>query len=183
MGRAAEVFKAIGRRPDYSRTLGKGAASGAVTPTRLAGSVPTNYENVQARPNDGELGTPNGRTGNDWIYPDLPHGRFDVGTVNGDRLQNLANTHLSEGPNPGRIPRGWNNRMHGKVGRNVSGNPSGDDFFINTISGEQSGGIGDQMYVPHTPTPRGVGIARAYMRTVDDGAFVPGVYISEPTRR
>lgn len=132
-----------------------------------------------------QQGYPNGRTGNDWMYPDRPRGYFQNNTDPGDRLQDFANTHLSEGPNPGRIPRPWNNRNKGKLGRDLTGNPAGGIGFESTSSGQSgaSGGIGDMMYVPHTPIPRGSIVARAYRRTVDDAAQVPAVYVADPTRR
>lgn len=181
---ARNVFNAIRRKPDHDRTTNNGAASSATLPIRLSGTVPHTLSEYDANPNDAGLGNnnPNGRTGNDWTYPDYPRGRFDVGTVNGDRLQDATARHIHEGPGPGRIPRGWNNRLIGKVGRNITGNPSGDDFAPITITGDSAGGIGDMMYVPHTPTPRGVGIARTYLRTVDDAAPIPGVFLSDPTR-
>lgn len=159
---------------------GKSNAGGATTPIRMSGTSPQTLSSH--RPDD-ELGDANGRTGHDWLYPDNPRGRFDVGVVYGDRLQDFANSHLSEGPGPGRIPRQWNNRTSGKVGRGITGNPDGDDFFADTTSGDSAGGIGDMQYVPHTPTPRGSVVARPYLRTVDDFAPIPGVYVADATRR
>lgn len=189
--RGAEVFAAIRRKPDFNPTANKGAASGSALPSgnplRMSGTVPTDYESYEANPKDGELGTTNGRNGNDQPMPNGVRGRFDVGQINGDRLQQFANTHLSEGPAMGRIPRGWNDRAYGVLGRDISGNPDGDDSFASVAASGPSntgtGGIGDMKFVPHTPTPRNVGIARTYLRTVDDAAQIPGVFLSDPTRR
>jgi hypothetical protein len=144
--------------------------------------VPVTNSEFTNNPNDPGLGddNPNGRTGNDWLYPDLPRGRFDVSEVNGDRLQDFANTHLSEGEAPGRIPRGWNSRNKGKTGDSISGNPSGAIASDITVTGQDGGGVAGMMYVPHTPTPRSIVTARAYHRTVDDAANVPGVFIGNP---
>lgn len=177
----------INRKPDNSKQ--ESAASGATDlskkPIRLSGTSEDQEYDINLNPSeeDAELGDLNGRTGNDWPYPDSPRGRFDVDTVNGDRLQDFANTHLSEGPAPGRIPRGWNNRQLGKVGRDITGNPSGDNSAPITITGNAAGGIGDMVFVPHTPTPRNTTVARPYLRTIDDSASIPGVYVADATRR
>jgi hypothetical protein len=176
-------FSQIRRKPDGNSTTDKGAASGATLPIRLSGTSPNQEYSIDKKPKDGQLGDANGRQGNDYYYPDHPRGAFRVGTTNGDRLQDFANTHLSEGPVVGRIPRQWNDRKSGKTGRGISGNPGGDNFFADTTSGESGGGIADMQYVPHTPTPRGITIARPYMRTIDDGASIPGVYVADATRR
>jgi hypothetical protein len=128
---------------------------------------------------------PNGRTGNDWEYPDWPRGYFVENQDPGDRLQDIANTHLSEGPNPGRIPRPWNSRIHGILGRGITGQPYNlaDAGFTLGVTGNAAGGTGDAKYVPHTPTPRNMTLSRAYARTVDDAAPIPAVYVSDPTRR
>ncbi len=172
------------RKSDKNKATNNGAAAGATLPIRLSGTTPKQEYNVETNPNDGPLGDVNGREGNDYPYPDNPRGLFRVGTVNGDRLQDFANSHISEaGPNPGRIPRGWNDRKSGKTGRGITGNPSGDNFFADTTSGESAGGIADMKYVPHTPTPRGITVARPYLRTVDDYAPIPGVFVADATRR
>lgn len=131
-----------------------------------------------------ELGLPIGRQGNDYPTPDIPgRGPFLENQDPGQRLQDFANTHLSEGPNPGRIARPWNARMHGKLGRNITGNPSGDTGFELGLIGERNEGVGDARYLQHQPIPRGSIVARAYHRTVDDAANVPAVYVGDPTRR
>lgn len=179
----AEILKTIRRRPNTGNTSNV-AASGATFPIRLGGTSPATDVNYERDPKDAALGNdnPNGRTGNDWLYPDMPRGRFDVGTVNGQRRQAQTWRHLHEGEAPGRIPRGWNSRVSGKVGGS-SGNPAGTQSPEITMTGTQGGGLGEMMYIPHTPTPRGVGIARTYLRTVDDAANIPGVFLSDPTRR
>lgn len=177
-------LKSIRRKPDTNRTTNNGAASGATLPIRLSGTSPNALESVNRDPKDAPITDvqDQGRYGNDWLYPDWPRGRFDVGTVNGDRLQDIANSHLSEGPNPGRVPRQWNNRIQGKVGRGITGNPDGDNNPYIVLTGDAAGGLGDMMYIPHTPVPRILTTARTYLRTVDDAAQVPGVFLSDPTR-
>jgi hypothetical protein len=176
----------INRKPDKQKEDRSGS-SGATLPIRLSGTSPETLSEYQQNPVDAGLGNdnPNGRTGNDWPYPDYPRGEFHLGTGNGDRLQDMTSRHLHEGPTPGRIPHGWNDRKAGKLGRDVTGNPTGDTGFANTLSGEsgQSGGIGDMVYIPHTPTPRNTTVARPYLRTVDDSASIPGVYVADATRR
>lgn len=181
-------FDTIRRAKDTStKTV---AASGALTPTankpiRLSGTTPDTENDVNLSPgaNDGELGDPNGRTGNNWPYPDT-YQYYEVGQISGDRLQDFANTHLSENPESvGRIPRQWDNRVQGKVGRDITGNPSGDTSPPITIAGSAAGGIGDMQYVPHTPTPRNMTVARPYLRTIDDSANIPGVFVADATRR
>jgi hypothetical protein len=131
---------------------------------------------------DTQLGLPIGREGNNWPYPDstmIP----EFNTDPGHRVQDFANSHLSEGPNPGRIPRFWNNRDSGKLGRNITGNRVGDQGLALDATGQANGGIGDAKYVQHIQIPRGQIIARAFARTVDDAANIPAVYVSDPTRR
>lgn len=128
-----------------------------------------------------ELGLPIGREGNDWPYPDS-RGPNEFNHDPGKRLQDFANSHLNEGPNPGRIPHQWNNRRLGKTGREISGNPIGDNFLTLEITGIPTGGAGDGRYIPHQVIPRGSVQARAYSRTVDDAANIPAVYVSDPTR-
>ena len=181
-------FESIRRKPDSAPEYSQASMAPDLSPKhplRMSGTNDDLQYDVNLNPSadETELGDANGRTGNDYMYPDLPRGRFDINTVNGDRLQDFANSHLSEGEAPGRIPRGWNNRSIGKTGRNISGNPSGDNFLADTISGDQYGGIGDMVWVPHTPTPRNTTIARPYLRTIDDSASIPGVYVADATRR
>lgn len=129
-----------------------------------------------------QLGPAIGRQGNDWPTPDS-HGIALVETVNGQRLQDFANTHLGEGEAPGRIPRFWNNRDSAKTGRSSTGNRSGDQGIALNVTGEESGGIGDAKYVQQLPIPRGTVVARAFARAVDDSANIPAVFVSDPTRR
>lgn len=120
--------------------------------------------------------------GNDHPTPDLPRPHV-VGQTNGQRRQAIADSHLSEGATPGRIPRQWNERTGGKLGRGITGNRSGDDSFTLGETGVPAAGVGDAKYMQHVQIPRGQTVARAFARTVDDSAFVPGVYVSDPTRR
>ena len=181
MSSLTETLKSIRRKPNRA-TTNSDKASSATEPIRLSGTVPVTNSEFNRNPSDPGLGddNPNGRMGNDWLAPDLPRGRFDVSEVNGDRLQDFANTHLSEGEAPGRIPRGWNSRNKGKTGDGISGNPDGSIGSYITTTGDPNGGIAGQMYVPHTPTPRSITTARTYQRTVDDAANVPGVFIGNP---
>lgn len=132
---------------------------------------------------DSELGLPIGRQNHSWPTPDDTRGAWFNNYDPGHRLQDFANSHLSEGPNPGRIPHFWNNRNSGKIGRNITGNPSGDQGLALEITGVPSGGVGDGAFILHNQIPRGVVVARAFQRTVDDAANIPGVYVSDPTRR
>lgn len=143
----------------------------------------TTVDTLVATGNDTELGAAIGREGNDWQTPDYPRGVFVVGITNGDRLQDFANTHLGEGPTPGRIPRQWNDRKGAKVGRTITGTPVGDDAFTLGVSGSPDGGVGDAKYIEHVQIPRGQVIARAFQRSVDDAANIPAVFVSDPTRR
>lgn len=131
---------------------------------------------------DTQLGKAIGRQGNDWPTPDT-RGGYIIDTVNGDRLQDFANTHLSEGEAPGRIPRMWNDRRNGKTGRGITGNPTGDNFLTLEITGVESGGAGDGKFMLHQVVPRGMTVARGHVRTIDDAATVPAVYVSDGTRR
>lgn len=177
----AEILKTIRRKPNTGNTKDV-SASAATLPIRLSGTVPYTPTEYTPNPQDASLDNDNpiGRTGNDWTYPDSPRGRFDVSEVNGDRLQDQTGRFLHTGIGPGRIPRGWNSRVSGKVGRNITGNPSGDNNPDIVITGDAAGGLGDMMYVPHTPTPRGTGISRPYIRTVDDSAMIPGIFVGSP---
>ena len=150
---------------------------------RMSGTSTYTLTEVDMKPADGPLGGTIGREGNDHPTPDDPRGAFVVGTANGDRLQDIANTHLSEGPTPGRIARQWNARYGANVGRGISGDPTGDNFFTLGITGDPSGGIGDGRYIQHIQIPRGQVVARAFARSVDDSANIPAVYVTDPTRR
>lgn len=152
-------------------------------PIRMSGTNPdTEVAIDKSGSSDPMDNPPIGLEGNDYSYPDFPRGYFQLGTVNGDRLQDVANTHLSEQPEvPGRIPRGWNNRIAGKIGRGHD--ESGATNEPITVTGDSAGGTGDMVYIPHLFVPRGSVVARAYMRTVDDAAAIPAVYVSDAARR
>lgn len=140
-------------------------------------------QTIEAERQDTELGLPIGRQNHSWPTPDDTRGAWFNNYDPGHRLQDFANSHLSEGPNPGRIPHFWNNRNSGKLGRGIMGNPSGDQGLTLEITGVASGGMGDGAFILHNQIPRGVVVARAFARTVDDAANIPGVYVSDPTRR
>jgi hypothetical protein len=150
---------------------------------RMSGTTEDVLESIEPNPQDGQLGPVNGRTGNDWFYPDNPRGVGQIDTVNGDRMQDMTSRHLHEGQAPGRIPRMWQNRISGKLGRGITGNPGGDVGFTMNLSGDSAGGTGDQMFVPHTPLPRNSIVARPFKRTVDDAVNIPAVYVSDGSRR
>ena len=150
---------------------------------RMSGTTTDTLTDIDMKPADATLGGMIGRQGNDYETPDDPRGYFIINQANGDRLQDIANTHLSEGPTPGRIPRQWNARKGAKLGRNITGARAGDDSFALGVTGTPDGGVGDAKYIEHIQIPRGQVIARAFARTVDDAANVPAVYVSDPTRR
>ena len=152
-------------------------ATGHTTPDpiRLSGTNTEVLASYERDPKDNELGEPIGRLGNDWRAPSTdPVNQININ--NGDRLQDFANTHLSEGENPGRIPRQWKDLVAAKT-RGANGSPSG------IISDLPQTGQEDLKYIPHVQIPRGSILARAFARTVDDAAAIPGVYISDPSRR
>ena len=122
------------------------------------------------------------RENSNWATPGDTRGLSFVQSNMGDRLQDYANSHLSEGEPPGRIPHFWNDRALGKTGRSIHG-PVGDNFLTLDVTGTGHGGEGDARYLQHQQVPRGVTIARAFARTVDDSANIPAVYVSDPTRR
>lgn len=115
--------------------------------------------------------------------PDDTRGLAYASQVNGQRLQDYANTHISEGEAPGRIPWFWNDRRYGKVGRGITGNEAGDNSLTLDVTGIGHGGLGDAKFIPHQVVPRGMATVRAHTRTIDDSATVPAVYVSDPTRR
>lgn len=119
-----------------------------------------------------------GLMGNDFVTP-TPE-RFVI-EADKERYQDIANSHLSEGPTPGRIPYAFNDRMAGKVGKFNA--PAGITSLLLNISGVSAGGEGDAMYIPHTSILRPGGKASGSLRTIDDGAQIPGVYLADPTRR
>ncbi len=161
------------RRPDSHASSEKQAL-----PIRLSGTNPNTQIGYERNPDDGPLGPANGREGNDHPTPDYQ--TFELGRVEGDRLQDFANSHLSEGPAPGRIPRRWTSLVRAVLGKHVTGEPNGD---TGVIVANQSGGAEDGLYIPHIQIPRGSIIARAYSRTVDDAAPIPGIFVADPTRR
>jgi hypothetical protein len=121
-----------------------------------------------------------GLMGNDYKYPTSEIGTYETGSSN--RRQDIARSYLNDGPNPSRIPfiatpGNWN----GKLGK--SGSPDGDIGLLLNISGNPNGGMGDAAFIPHVSILRPAGMARGAMRTIDDGAMIPGVYVADPTRR
>jgi hypothetical protein len=184
MSTVASLNQMLGRKSG-SETNSTGNGPTIAKDLRLSGTKVQTLQEADLKPSDGEIdgANPDGRQGNDWLYPDAPRGMFVINQDPGDRLQDIANSHLSEGPNPGRIPRGWNFRTNGKLGRSVSGNPDGDIGFTDTLSGQPTGGIADMKYIMHVQIPRGTMMARTYARTIDDAATVPAIYVSDGTRR
>jgi hypothetical protein len=126
---------------------------------------------------------PNGRQGNasGIQYPDVD--KWELGADPGKRYQDIATSHMSEGPTPGRIPHHYDNRNTGKLGDELTGTPDGTTGFKMGLSGNDAGGIGGAMYIPHTSVIRLAGQASSSLRTIDDGAQVPGAFVADPTRR
>jgi hypothetical protein len=146
-------------------------------PINEAGTKPTYASRVRKSDSLTEQ-VATGGMGNDFVTP-TPE-RFILGGDR-ERLQDIANSHLSEGPTPGRIPRPYNDRMLGKIGRGNT--PAGRTTLLLGLSGVSAGGLGDAKYIPHTSVIRPAGKAAGSLRTIDDGAQVPGVYLADPTRR
>jgi hypothetical protein len=146
-------------------------------PVVMSGTKPT--FTTQVRKSDSlteQIAT--GRMGNEFVTP-TPE-RFIL-EADHERYQDIANSHLSEGPTPGRIPRPYNDRQAGKIGRGNT--PEGRTSLLLGLSGVSAGGLGDAMYIPHTSIVRPAGRASGSLRTIDDGAQIPGVYLADPTRR
>jgi hypothetical protein len=149
-------------------------------PIRMSG---TRVETLNSAPHKSDSLTEQvdtGLEGNDYEYPTALIGTVGPGSSN--RRQDIARSYLSDGPAPGRIPfmdnpGNWN----GKLGR--SGSPDGDIGLLLNISGNPNGGMGDAAFIPHVSILRPAGMARGAMRTIDDGAMIPGVYVADPTRR
>lgn len=120
-----------------------------------------------------------GRSGNDAKTPTQ-----EIMQVGGAHIdQSFANSHLNEGPTPGRIPRPYNARNAAKEGKDITGTPSGDVGLLLGISGVSAGGMGDAAFIPHTSIVRPGGRSSASLRTIDDGAQIPGVFVADATRR
>ena len=146
-------------------------------PINEAGTEPTYASQVRKSDSLTEQ-VATGLMGNDYTYPTTE--RFIL-EADHERYQDIANSHLSEGPTPGRIPRPYNDRMLGKIGR---GNTiSGRTSLLLNLSGVSAGGLGDAMYIQHTSVIRPAGKASGSLRTIDDRAQVPGTYLADPTRR
>lgn len=123
-----------------------------------------------------------GLMGNDYQYPTTLTGVYEAGSPN--RRQDIARSWLNDGPNPSRIPfmnnpGNWN----GKLGKDISGNPAGDVGLLLNVSGSPHGGEGDAAFIPHVSILRPAGMARGSLRSIDDGAMIPAVYVADPTRR
>jgi hypothetical protein len=121
-----------------------------------------------------------GLMGND--HPTPTTERFVVG-ADPKRFADIANSHLNDGPTPGRISRPYNDRNIGKLGNGMSGQLVGEVGLLLNISGVDAGGLGDAMYIRHTSVLRPAGKSVGSLRTIDDGAQIPGVYLADPTRR
>lgn len=148
-------------------------------PIRLSGTTTQQEAAYEKSPNDAELGDAIGRQGNEHKTPDADF--FLINEVQGNRYQDIANTHLSEGPKPGRIPRRWTNLVKGVLGKHITGTVDGDSGVYK--ASQLAGGAEDGAYLQHISIPRNSVIARAYSRTVDDAAPIPAVYVGDPTRR
>ena len=122
-----------------------------------------------------------GLMGNDYKYPE--EFQFIVETPSSNRRQDIARSGLSDGPAPGKIPYMYQQRNKAKTGKEISGYPDGDAYLLLGISGSPNGGMGDAQFIPHVSILRPAGMARGAMRTIDDGAMVPGVFVADPTRR
>jgi hypothetical protein len=149
-------------------------------PVNLAGTKPTINGAIHKSTAMGD-DNPNGRTGNNWVTP-TPE-RFEINQDPGDRLQDIQNSHLSEGPNPGRIPRPWNDRNNGRIDGKGTTDRAGQIGLLLNLSGVSAGGLGDAMYIPHTSILRPAGKSVGSARTIDDGAQIPGIFLADPTRR
>lgn len=156
----------------------EGTTKEAVVP-QVAGPTTQQTLSSNLHPSDG-LGdnNPNGRQGNDFRTPTPEITQIEQG---GARRQDVARTYLGDGIIPGRIPHFFNDRCLGKVGKENS--PAGIASLLLNISGNSAGGLGDAMYIPHTSILRPSGKAAGSLRTINDGAQVPGVFLADPTRR
>jgi len=185
MSTVSSINRLLGRRTGSEDTVLENKTS-YKTGIRMSGTKVQTLMDIDLSDNpDGPLDDtdPQGRTGNEWLYPDAPRGMFVINQDPGDRLQQIANSTLSEGPNPGRVPRPWNFRTNGKIGSGIAGNPSGEVGFQMNLTGNDAGGTGDAKYIPHIQIPRGSMMARTYSRTIDDAASIPAIYVADGTRR
>ena len=147
-------------------------------PIVLAGTTPAVEGNLHRSDSLTEQ-VATGLMGNDHTYPTTE--RFVEGGDK-ERYQDIANSHLSEGPTPGRIPRPYNDRNMGTTGKSLHSQTAPIGLLL-SISGNSAGGQGDASYIPHTSILRPAGHAAGSLRTIDDGAQIPGVYLADPTRR
>ena len=169
----------------FNKTLRRSSSSGGseprVTPVRMSGTV---VETLNSNPHKSDSLTEQvdtGLMGNDYKYPE--EFEFIVETPSSNRRQDIARSGLSDGPAPGKIPYMYQQRNKAKTGKEISGYPDGDAYLLLSISGSPNGGMGDAMYIPHVSILRPAGMARGAMRTIDDGAMIPGVFVADPTRR
>ena len=169
-------WKAINQKPNTEATKPT-----KVRPVNMAGTTPVTLNRSIHKSDSLTEQNADGLMGNDYTYP--IHNDWVVSESNGARLQDIANSHLSEGPAPGRIPYAYSNKWMAKLGRGIEGNPGGDVGFLLNISGERAGGLGDAQFIPHVSIQRPAGMARAAYRTIDDGAMIPGVFVADATRR
>jgi hypothetical protein len=168
------LHRMIGVKP------GSGGQDTPAIPINLGGSTPARQSDVHASDSITEQDA-NGLTGNDYKYPTVMN--WEINGDPGKRYQDIATSHMSEGANPGRVPRPYYQRDGGKLGRQVSGSRAGTVGLDLTIVGQVGGGIAGDMYIPHTSIQRPAGRAAGSLRTIDDGAMIPGVFIADPTRR
>jgi hypothetical protein len=150
-------------------------------PVRMSGTV---VETLNSNPHKSDSLTEQvntGLMGNDAQYPQ--DGNWKVETPSSNRRQDITRSGLSDGPAPGRIPYLWQDRNLGRDGKDVSTNTQVTNGLLLSISGSPAGGQGDAMFIPHESILRPAGMARGSMRTIDDGAMIPGVFVADPTRR
>ena len=168
------VHRMIGVKPDS-----QGTETGRL-PIVMSGTTPAVQSGIHPSDSITEQDA-NGLTGNDYKYPTDVN--WEINTDPGKRYQDIATSHMSEGPNPGRVPRPYYQCNGAKLGRNITGSRVGVVGLDLTIVGQEGGGIAGDMYIPHTSILRPAGRTTGSMRTIDDGAMIPGVYIADPTRR
>ncbi len=144
---------------------------------RLSGTTINTESNTDLKPQMQPQDNPIRFEGNNWLVPDAPRGYHILQVSNGLRRQAEANTHLSEGPAPGKIPHPFKNLYHGKSGSGIDGNPNG------VIANVPQFGLEDRAFIPHTPIPRAGMMVRGFRKTYNDSAYVPAIYVADATRR
>ena len=167
----------IRRQPD----TGTNSDRPTPNPIRMSGTTVKTLDSAPHKSDSLTEQVDTGLMGNDYKYPE----EFDfiVETPSSNRRQDIARSGLSDGPAPGKIPYMYQQRNKAKTGKEISGYPDGDAYLLLGISGSPNGGMGDAQFIPHVSILRPAGMARGAMRTIDDLAMVPGVFVADPTRR